>query len=37
MLILAGAALFNSVEKRPFGEAIYMAFITAITIGYGRA
>jgi voltage-gated potassium channel len=35
MLILAGAWLFHKVEKRPFGEAVYMALITAITIGYG--
>jgi voltage-gated potassium channel len=35
LLILAGAWLFHRVEKRPFGEAVYMALITAITIGYG--
>lgn len=35
MLILAGAWLFHRVERRPFGEALYMALITAFTIGYG--
>jgi voltage-gated potassium channel len=35
LLILAGAWLYHRVERRPWGEAVYMAFITAITIGYG--
>jgi voltage-gated potassium channel len=35
LLILTGAWLFHRVERRPWGEALYMAFITAITIGYG--
>jgi voltage-gated potassium channel len=35
LLILAGAWLFHRIEGRPWGEAVYMAFITAITIGYG--
>jgi voltage-gated potassium channel len=35
LFILAGAWLFQRVEKRRLGESVYMAFITAITIGYG--
>jgi voltage-gated potassium channel len=35
LFILAGAWIFHRVENRPLGEAVYMALITAITIGYG--
>jgi voltage-gated potassium channel len=35
LFILAGAWSFHRVEGRPFWEAVYMALITAITIGYG--
>jgi voltage-gated potassium channel len=33
--ILAGAWLFHRIERRPLGAAVYMAVITAITIGCG--
>ncbi len=34
-LIMAGAAVFAGVEKIPIGEAVYFAFITGLTVGYG--
>lgn len=34
-LILAGAVAIAGVEKMPIGEAVYFAFITGLTIGYG--
>ncbi len=34
-LIMAGAVVIAVVEKIPIGEALYFAFITGLTIGYG--
>ena len=34
-LIIAGAVVIAGVEKMPIGEALYFAFITGLTIGYG--
>lgn len=34
-LIAGIAAIITHVEKMPFGEALYFAFITGLTIGYG--
>lgn len=34
-LIAGIAAVITHVEKMPFGEALYFAFITGLTIGYG--
>ena len=34
-LITGIAAVITHVEKMPFGEALYFAFITGLTIGYG--
>lgn len=34
-LVLAGAVTIAAVEKIAFGDAIYFAFITGLTIGYG--
>ncbi len=34
-LIIAGAVVFAGVEKMPIGEALYFAFITGLTVGYG--
>ena len=34
-LIIAGAVVFAGVEKIPIGEAVYFAFITGLTVGYG--
>jgi len=34
-LIIAGALVFAGVEKIPIGEAVYFAFITGLTVGYG--
>ncbi len=34
-LIIAGAVVFAGVEKMPIREALYFAFITGLTIGYG--
>ena len=34
-LIIMGAAAITEVEKLPFGDALYFACITALTIGYG--
>ncbi len=33
--IMAGAVVIAGVEKMPIGEALYFAFITGLTIGYG--
>ena len=35
VLIFAGAAAIAATEKIPIGDAIYFAFITGLTIGYG--
>lgn len=34
-LILFGAVVIAAVEPLPFGHAVYFAFVTAFTIGYG--
>jgi voltage-gated potassium channel len=34
-LIIVGTAVISEVEKLPFGDALYFACITALTIGYG--
>jgi hypothetical protein len=34
-LIVAGAAAVSLFEKMPFGDALYFAFVTGLTIGYG--
>ena len=34
-LIVAGAAAVTLVEKMPFGDTLYFAFVTGLTIGYG--
>lgn len=33
--IFAAAGLFAAFEGKPFGEALWWAFVTAMTIGYG--
>jgi len=35
LLIVAGAGLISYAEQLPFGEALYFAFVTGLTIGYG--
>jgi voltage-gated potassium channel len=34
-LIVAGAAAVTLVEKMPFADTLYFAFVTGLTIGYG--
>ena len=34
-LIVLGAFVISLTEARPFGEALYFAFITGLTVGYG--
>jgi ABC-type Na+ efflux pump permease subunit len=34
-LIVVGAAALTHVEKMPFGDTLYFAFVTGLTIGYG--
>ena len=34
-LIIAGAAAVTLVEKMPFSDMLYFAFVTGLTIGYG--
>ena len=34
-LVVAGAAAVKLVEKMPFGDTLYFAFVTGLTIGYG--
>jgi voltage-gated potassium channel len=34
-LIVLGAFIISLTEARPFGEALYFAFITGLTVGYG--
>jgi voltage-gated potassium channel len=34
-LIMAGAAAVTFVEKMPFADTLYFAFVTGLTIGYG--
>ena len=33
--VVVGAAAVTLVEKMPFADALYFAFVTALTIGYG--
>lgn len=35
LLLLIGALAISGLEKIPFGDAVYFAFITGLTIGYG--
>ena len=35
VIILLGAWIIYRVDSRPFGDTVYLAFITAFTIGYG--
>jgi voltage-gated potassium channel len=34
-LVVVGAAAIAHVEKMAFGDALYFAFVTGLTIGYG--
>jgi voltage-gated potassium channel len=34
-LVLVGAAAVTIVEKMPFGDTLYFAVVTGLTIGYG--
>ena len=34
-LVVVGAAAVTLVEKMPFADALYFAFVTGLTIGYG--
>ncbi len=34
-LIVAGAFVISKVEDIQFGDAVYLAFVTALSIGYG--
>lgn len=34
-LVLAGAVMISALEKVGIGDALYFAFITGLTIGYG--
>lgn len=34
-MIVLGAFLISLVEPQPFGDALYFAFITGLTVGYG--
>ncbi len=34
-LIVAGAGAITLIEKMPFSETLYFAFVTGLTIGYG--
>jgi len=35
MLIMASTVVITAVEKVSFGESVYFAFITGLTVGYG--
>lgn len=35
LLIVAGAGLITYTEQLSFGEALYFAFVTGLTVGYG--
>ena len=35
MLIVVGAVLISYAEQWPFNHALYFAFVTGLTIGYG--
>ena len=34
-LIMAGAVAMSLIEKMPFADTLYFAFVTGLTIGYG--
>jgi len=34
-LVVAGAAAISIIEKMPFADTLYFAFVTGLTIGYG--
>jgi hypothetical protein len=34
-LVVAGAAAVTLIEKMPFADTLYFAFVTGLTIGYG--
>ena len=34
-VVVAGASVITMVEKMPFGDTPYFAFVTGLTIGYG--
>jgi hypothetical protein len=34
-MVVAGAAAVTLVEKMPFNDTLYFAFVTGLTIGYG--
>jgi hypothetical protein len=34
-LIMAGAVAITVIEKMPFSDTLYFAFVTGLTIGYG--
>ena len=34
-LIMAGAVAITLIEKMPFADTLYFAFVTGLTIGYG--
>jgi hypothetical protein len=34
-MVVAGAAAITLVEKMPFADTLYFAFVTGLTIGYG--
>jgi uncharacterized membrane protein len=34
-LVVVGAAAVTLVEKMPFADTLYFAFVTGLTIGYG--
>jgi uncharacterized membrane protein len=34
-LVVAGAVAVTLIEKMPFGDTLYFAFVTGLTIGYG--
>ena len=34
-LVVAGAAVITIIEKMPFADTLYFAFVTGLTIGYG--
>ena len=34
-LVAAGAGAVTLVEKMPYGDSLYFAFVTGLTIGYG--
>ena len=34
-LVLLGALLFAHFESKPYGDSLWWAFVTALTVGYG--